>query len=74
MALAAISDIRKGVSSKFQICRGWLEKEKKKKKKKIGCALASGEGKETPAAEPRHFTERPQMDLFPWGQYTSNVT
>ena len=24
-----------------------------------------GEGKETPAAEPRHFTERPQMGSLP---------
>ena len=29
-----------------------------------------GEGKETPVAEPRHFTERPQMVSLPWGLHT----
>ena len=33
--------------------------------KKVGEGGRSGEGKETPAAEPRHFTERPQMASLP---------
>ena len=35
--------------------------------KKVGAGGRGGEGKETPAAEPRHFTERPQMASLPWG-------
>ena len=38
-----------------------------KRSKKVGAGGRGGEGKETPAAEPRHFTERPQMALLPWG-------
>ena len=39
----------------------------KRSKTKVGAGGRGGEGKETPAAEPRHFTERPQMASLPWG-------
>ena len=38
-----------------------------KRSKKVGAGGRGGEGMETPAAEPRHFTERPQMASLPWG-------
>ena len=58
VAVVSVSFKPSGVSA-----RGHLAK----KSKKVGAGGRGGEGKETPAAEPRHFTERPQMASLPWG-------
>ena len=42
-------------------------KKEQKSRSGGGGGGRGGEGKETPAAEPRHFTERPQMVSLPWG-------
>ena len=57
VAVVSVSFKPSGVSA-----RGHLAK----RSKKVGAGGRGGEGKETPAAEPRHFTERPQMASLPW--------
>ena len=51
----------------LQAKRGKRARALGKKEQKSRSGGRGGEGKETPAAEPRHFTERPQMASLPWG-------
>ena len=57
-------------SSRFcflQAKRGKRARALGKKEQKSRSGGRGGKGKKTPAAEPRHFTERPQMASPPWG-------
>ena len=63
VAVVSVSFKPSGASTKD--ARGHWAKRSKKVGAGRGGGGRGGEGKETPAAESRHFTERPQMASLP---------
>ena len=68
-ALACVAVVSVSFKPSGASARGHLAKRSKKSRSGGGGGGEGrgGKGKETPATEPRHFTERPQMASLPWG-------